>query len=94
MLKIKFGGTYYKTLRKTLEEQPELSITIDQKIKYFQKNFKDTRLDNHSLTGRMGNKCAFSITEDIRIVYEWLGKNTVRFLAIGGHSQVYRKQVS
>ena len=37
----------------------------------------------------MKGKFAFSITNDIRIIYEWLGKNTVRFLAIGGHKKVY-----
>jgi len=37
----------------------------------------------------MKGKFAFSITDDIRIVYEWLGKSTVRFLAIGEHEKVY-----
>ncbi len=37
----------------------------------------------------MKGKFAFSITGDMRIIYEWLGKNTVRFLAIGGHKKVY-----
>jgi len=39
----------------------------------------------------MKGKWAFSVTDDIRIVYEWLGKTTVRFLAIGRHSKVYKK---
>ncbi|MBI2086543.1 hypothetical protein HYT74_04330 [Candidatus Daviesbacteria bacterium] len=58
------------------------------------KNPQDTRLKNHSLTGRMIGKWAFSITGDIRIVYEWLGKTAVRFLAIGGHKKVYRRKSS
>ncbi len=37
----------------------------------------------------MKGKWAFSITDDIRIVYEWKTKNVVRFLAIGGHEKVY-----
>ena len=40
----------------------------------------------------MAEKWAFSITDDIRIVYEWLNKNTVRFLAIGGHNRVYKRK--
>ncbi len=59
-----------------------------------QKNPNDTRLDNHQLTKRMEGKWAFSITDDIRIVYEWLGKNTARFLAIGGHSKIYSQKFS
>lgn len=39
----------------------------------------------------MEGKCAFSITEDIRIIYVWLGDNTARFLDIGSHDTVYKK---
>jgi mRNA-degrading endonuclease YafQ of YafQ-DinJ toxin-antitoxin module len=39
----------------------------------------------------MKGKWAFSITDDIRIIYEWKDKNVVRFLAIGTHPEVYRK---
>lgn len=89
MVNIKFGGPYYETLRELLEEQPDLSVEIDKKIKLFQKNPNDTRLDNHQLTKRLEDKWAFSVTDDVRIIYEWSGKNTARFLVIGGHSRVY-----
>lgn len=91
MLKIEFTGPYYETLQELLKEQPDLSAEIDRRVKLFLKNSKDTRLYNHSLTGRLEGRWAFSITSDIRIVYEILGKNTVRFLAIGGHAKVYGK---
>jgi len=60
-------------------------------IKRFQKNPKDTRLKVHPLKRRMRGKWAFSVDEDIRVVFEPLGKNMVRFLAIGGHPKVYRQ---
>jgi mRNA-degrading endonuclease YafQ of YafQ-DinJ toxin-antitoxin module len=59
-------------------------------VSWFRKNPGDTRLDNHDLKKKMFGQRAFSITDDIRIVYKWLGKNEVRFLAIGGHSKVYK----
>lgn len=43
------------------------------------------------MQGRLQDKYAFSITPDIRIVYEFIGPNTVRFLAIGTHQEVYQK---
>lgn len=92
MISVKFQGTYYETLSELLEEQPIISSEIDRRIKWFQKNPNDTRLENHQLKDRMYGKWAFSITSDIRIVYEWLGKNTVRFLAIGKHTQVYSRR--
>lgn len=61
-------------------------------MQWFKKNSEDTRLDDHELTKKMKGKRAFSITGDIRIVYKRLGKNLVRFLAIGGHEVVYKRK--
>jgi len=89
MLKIKFSGKFVKMYDELLEEDPELEDLIDKLRKIFVKNPKDTRLRNHSLSGKMVGQFAFSITDDIRIVYKITGKNTVRFLAIGPHEKVY-----
>lgn len=94
MLKVEKTGKFNQLLDELRLKNPELEAEIDQRIHWFQKNSQDTRLRNHQLTGRMEGKWAYSITDDIRIVYEWLGKTTVRFLAIGGHQKVYRKKIS
>lgn len=91
MLKIRITGKFDNNIEDLLDSEPELEVTIKQRIKLFRRNPQDTRLDNHLLTGRLKDKWAFSITEDIRIVYEWLGKTTARFLAIGPHIRVYQK---
>ncbi|MDO8570225.1 MAG: hypothetical protein Q7R97_01410 [Candidatus Daviesbacteria bacterium] len=75
-------------------KNPELKKEVDKRIIWFQNNPQDTRLRNHLLIGRMSGKWSFSITGDIRIVYEWIGKTTVRFLAIGGHQKVYKRKNS
>jgi mRNA-degrading endonuclease YafQ of YafQ-DinJ toxin-antitoxin module len=89
MVKISYAREYRELFKKLLLGKPDLQSTVDQCVLRFQKNPNDTRLDNHQLTKTLEGKWAFSITDDIRIVYEWIGKNTVRFLAIGGHPQVY-----
>lgn len=63
-----------------LIEKPELKDEISR---------KDTRLDSHELTKRMEGGSSFSIDGDVRVVYEWTSKNTVRFLKLGGHKKVY-----
>lgn len=70
----------------------QLLEEINWRIKLFAINSNDTRLGNHALIKKMKGKFAFSITGDIRIVYKWLGKNTVRFLAVGGHKKVYTRK--
>lgn len=90
MIKAELSGEFAQKYEDLIGSEPNLKKTIFQHIKWFKQNPNDTRLDNHHLTGRMEGKWAFSISDDIRIVYEWLGKNTVRFLAIGDHKKVYR----
>lgn len=92
MLRVEKTGKFKQLLDELHLTNPELKTEIDQRIRWFQKNPQDTRLRNHYLTGRMAEMHAFSITGDIRIVYEWIGKTTVRFLAIGGHKRVYGKR--
>lgn len=92
MVKIRELGGYVEMLEDLLSEDPALESVIRERTKWFRKNPKDTRLDNHPLTKVMEGKWAFSITDDLRIVYELLGKTTVRFLAIGGHKKVYKRK--
>ena len=91
MTKIKRTGQFDRMYKDLLKEIPELENEVDLRMTWFEKNPNDTRLDNHALHKSMKDKFAFSITDDIRIIYEWLGHNTVRFLAIGGHPVVYKQ---
>lgn len=91
MVRIKRLGKFTLTLEKLLFDNPDLEVITDKKIALFLNNPSDTRLDNHPLTKTMGGKWAFSITDDVRIVYQWLSRTTVRFLEIGPHTIVYIK---
>lgn len=92
MVKIRESGEYVEMLEDLLSEDPALESVIRERTKWFRKNPKDTRLDNHPLTKVMEGKWAFSITDDLRIVYKWLSKTTVRFLVIGAHGRVYKRK--
>lgn len=94
MIRITFSSDFDKQYRTLVEEKNTLRETVLEKIQWFCKNPSDTRLENHSLKKRMRGKWAFSITDDIRIIYLWRGKNTARFLAIGSHEEVYQNRPS
>ena len=91
MLTIKRTGKFDQMLRDLLEQNPELTDLVKEKILLFCKKPTNTRLNNHQLKRRLEGKWAFSITANIRIVYEWQSKSVVRFLAIGSHTTVYKK---
>ena len=90
MIRYTRKGEFEQQYQDLIIDYPELADVVEKKVKWFLHNPEDTRLDNHSLTKTMEGKWSFSITDDIRIVYEWVGKSTVRFLAIGGHGKVYK----
>lgn len=92
MLKIQRTGKFNQQLDELCFKDLELTILVNKLINLFKKNPRDTRLDNHPLTKKMEGKWSFSITDDIRIVYEWIGHSSVRFLDIGPHKKVYKKQ--
>ncbi|MDA1317277.1 MAG: type II toxin-antitoxin system mRNA interferase toxin, RelE/StbE family [bacterium] len=90
MIKIKTTGAYERSLENVFRQHPHLKKEIRKAIKLFHNNPEDTRLRNHPLRRQLDGKHAFSIDADIRVIYEWIGKSTVRFLIIGTHQQVYR----
>lgn len=63
---------------KTVEQ---LSVFITDPLDY--------RLSNHPLTGEWAGCRSINITGDIRAVYKQIDKHTVRFTAIGSHSELY-----
>lgn len=60
-------------------------------IERFSKNPFDPLLRNHSLSGGMKNFHSFSVTADIRIIFEEFDSYTfVIMIDIGNHDQVYK----
>lgn len=91
IVKVREAGDFVQDLKDLILKVPETEPIIAKRIKWFKQNPKDTRLDNHPLKKPMVGEWSFSITDDIRIIYDWLGKTTVRFLTIGPHVKVYSK---
>ncbi|MFV1917255.1 MAG: type II toxin-antitoxin system mRNA interferase toxin, RelE/StbE family [Patescibacteria group bacterium] len=91
MIKIKRTGKFDQMLKGLVAEDEKLLSLTETKILLFAKNPTDTRVENHPLKRRLKGKWAFNITNDVRIVYEWQGKNAVRFLAVGKHEKIYKR---
>jgi mRNA-degrading endonuclease YafQ of YafQ-DinJ toxin-antitoxin module len=90
-MKIELSGRYDQMYRELLRRDPCMAKTVTEKTLLFRKNSKDTRLHAHTLKKRMRGKYAFSVTDDIRIIFVRIGKSTARFLAIGSHEDVYTR---
>jgi mRNA-degrading endonuclease YafQ of YafQ-DinJ toxin-antitoxin module len=91
MVHVEYTSLYQKGLQKILAGNPIIQSVVERHIRLFRTNPADTRLADHVLHKRLAGRRAFSVTDDIRIVYRWTSKTTVQFLAIGTHKDVYRK---
>jgi addiction module RelE/StbE family toxin len=82
---------YHKKFEKRFKKlPPSLKKKTISAIRKFVKDPFDKTLANHPLTGKLLGKRAFSVTGDIRIVFEEYNSYVlVIMLDVGSHSQVY-----
>lgn len=69
--------------------EPSLQEEMLEKIKLFEDKENHKSLQVHKLKGALADKYSFSINYKYRIVFRYLSKKEVVFLAIGDHD-VYR----
>jgi len=60
-----------------------------ERIKLFRQDPFNILLNNHTLIGEHKDKRSFNVTGDYRIIFCYTNENTVAFLDIGTHSELY-----
>ena len=68
---------------------PEIQDIAEAQERVFRADAFDPRLRTHKLSGRLKDLWAFSVTNDIRLVFEFLAADEVIFHTIGRHEVVY-----
>ena len=91
MVEIVFSKTFYKFYSDRIFPSLKLSDRFVERVKLFSRNPTSPVLVDHQLQGEMKKYRAFSITNDIRVIYQIIGDQTVMFVDIGTHEQVYKK---
>lgn len=89
MIKVELSPRFKKAYKKRINENKKLQVQVEERIDCFRINPKHPLLRDHELKGDFRKLRSFSITGDIRIVYQVLTVDYVRFLDIGTHNQVY-----
>lgn len=79
---------FEKHFRQRITPDPKLLRQFENRLELFLSGQRDYPLDDHALTGALKGKRAFSIANDIRVIYEETAQAYL-FLDIGSHSQVY-----
>ena len=87
-MNIKYIGQFSKHFKQRIKPYSPLLSSYAERINLFIKSPKHPLLKDHKLKGKKNELRAFSITGDIRVVY-FIEDNTIHFIDIGTHNQVY-----
>ncbi len=90
-MRIRFSRFVIKELSKIKQKDKKLSDRIQKQLVLFKSNPKHPSLRLHKLSGTFDTMWSVSITMSIRMVYKLMNKETVYFVDIGTHDEVYRK---
>lgn len=86
-MNIEFHKNFDKSYRKL---DRKIQDKVDQALVKFRNDPFDKTLKNHNLQGRLSHQRAFSVTGDVRIIFEERDSYClVVMLDVGTHNQVY-----
>lgn len=88
-MKVELHPNFKKSYKKRILNNPKLVAKTASRLRIFQQNPTSPILNDHQLKGSKNNFRSFSVTGDIRIVYQRVPENHVILLDIGTHNQVY-----
>lgn len=88
-MKIVYSRRFIKNFKSRVKRRPKLHERFDQRVKLFVQDSSSFVLKDHRLVGKLKSFRAFSVTGDVRVVYTRESKNTIIFIDIGTHNQVY-----
>lgn len=81
---------FHKNFKKDLKKLPQdCKEKLYERINIFSQDPFNSVLNNHQLHGKLKGKRSINITGDIRAVYEQVDKNSVSFIIIGNHNNLY-----
>jgi len=82
-MKILYSSKFAREYRKL---PLKIKKIAEEKEKIFRKNPFDPRLKTHKLKGSLKDFFSFSIDQKYRIIFEFIGSDTVWFHSVGEHS--------
>jgi addiction module RelE/StbE family toxin len=88
---MKIKNIYYSSyFKKSLRKYSSYKVQIIKKLKKFIENPFDPSLKTHKLSGKLSSYWSFSIDYNLRIIFEFIDKESVGLIDIGTH-EIYKR---
>lgn len=75
--------------KKVLKLPKRLQVILARRIRLFMEDPFDILLNNHALSGSLRHYRSINITGDYRLIYELYDDETIRFIDIDTHANLY-----
>ena len=89
MIRAVWDEGFRRSYRKRVKKREELRRRFWQRLELFLLNPFTPQLRTHKLSGKLDGRWAFSVDDDCRVVFEFIGEDRVLLIDIGGHDEVY-----
>jgi len=89
VIKITWDQGFKRIYKKKVRNNDELKKKFWDAMDLFSKNLFNPQLRTHKLTGKLEGLWALSIDYDCRVIFQFIDKNEVLLIDIGGHDEVY-----
>jgi proteic killer suppression protein len=80
---------FKRSYKKRVKKDEELRRRFWQRLELFSASPFARQLRTHKLSGKLEDLWAFSVNEDCRVVFEFIGEDQVLLIDIGSHDEVY-----
>ncbi len=89
MIRAVWDQGFKRSYKKRVRNNSRLKKKFWEKMDVFLENPFFTQLRTHKLSGKLAGQWAFSVDDDCRIVFEFVGEDRVLLIDVGSHDEVY-----
>lgn len=89
MTEIAFSSSFKRAFKKRMAGRNPLEEKFWKRLEIFRDNPYDPRLRTHKLSGDLQEFWSFTVEYDVRVVFQFAGKDRAVFQDIGTHDEVY-----
>jgi addiction module RelE/StbE family toxin len=89
VIKAVWDEGFKKSYKKRIKTDAKLNKKFWENMELFLDNPFSSPLRTHKLSGKLRGYWAFSVAEDCRLIFEFIGENRVLLVDIGSHDDVY-----
>ena len=89
MTEITFSKSFKRAFKKKIAGNIEHEERFWEKLELFKNNPFEATLKTHKLSGKLKDYWSFSVEYDLRVIFYFVDSESVVFIDIGTHKEVY-----